>query len=65
MNEKYETIYRMVERGFYDQEVFTIEKGTVYRVSVKKLKDACLDKGVDFDSFLEYARNRKSGETKK
>jgi hypothetical protein len=65
MNEKYEKIYRRVERGLYDQVVFIPEKGTVYRVSVKKLKDACLKQAVDFDSFLEYARKRKAEEMKK
>ena len=65
MSNKFENIYMKVEQGLYDKEYFSLGEGNIVGVSVKRLKSKCLKQGVDFDSFLEYARSRKAEEMNK
>lgn len=59
----YQIMYRLINEGAYndifrDSETFA----EVGRISVKKIKNDCKKRNVDFDDFLKYAQKRKAEE---
>lgn len=63
-NTAYEELYQNMDNGVYNELVRTWEKNLAQssEISVRLVKKACKKKDVNFDEFLEYARNRKKEE---
>lgn len=66
-NKDYERIYDGMNNGSYDVPVRTIEKAlnVSMEISVKKVKKACSDAGIEFNEFMTYAQERKAEENAK
>lgn len=66
MKERYEELYKNMNNGVYNGLVRSFEKGLKpsSEILVRKVKKACVDKGVSFDDFLIYAKKRRKNEEK-
>jgi len=56
----FEEIYNQSENGLFDIVYYELGNGDKVGLDVVKLTNACKTKGVDIDTFLKYARNRKN-----
>ena len=63
-NIMYEELYVNMVKGVYNGWVRSFENNLepTSEILVSKVKKACDDRDVDFDDFLNYARDRKKGE---
>lgn len=60
----YNELYQNMNNGVYNKVVRTWEKNLApsSEISVDLLKKACKEECVDFEEFLEYARDRRKKE---
>lgn len=66
MNESYERIYKGMNNGTYDNTYYSLESGrNEIGISVKKIKKASKEAGINFDEFLKWAQEKKAEENNK
>lgn len=61
MMKDYKELYENMNNGVYNGVVRVVDKGLKpsSEILVSKVKKACLDRGVSFDDFLIYAKERR------
>lgn len=58
-----ERIYKNMKLGIYDVTFLSLETGhKEIGIDAKQVKKACKEEGIDYNKFLEYARNRRGKE---